>query len=309
MSGNRNQPDYTDSAQTVLIQGAAGGTATVTGGKLDVNASIDTTGLATSTKQSDGTQKSQIVDGSGNVIGATSNALDVNIKSGGSGGGAVTVADGADVTLGAKADAKSTATDTTPVTVMQVLKEISYMEQSPASRAVTNAGTFAVQTAGDIAHDSSDSGSPVKVGYQAKTSLTGITLVADADRTNAYAGEDGVPYVRDVPANPSSYSQKATTIASSTSDTDVLGSTPGAGVRFYLTDIMIYNSSATSTRVSIKDGSAGTVLAILPAPTLGGVSHTYKVPLRFTANTAPYAACADSVASVYVSITGYASKV
>ena len=102
MSGNRNQPDYTDSAQTVLIQGAAGGTATVTGGKLDVNASIDTTGLATSTKQSDGTQKSQIVDGSGNVIGATSNALDVNIKSGGSGGGAVTVADGADVTLGAK---------------------------------------------------------------------------------------------------------------------------------------------------------------------------------------------------------------
>ncbi len=36
---------------------------------------------ATSTKQSDGTQKSQVVDGSGNVIGATSNALDVNVKS------------------------------------------------------------------------------------------------------------------------------------------------------------------------------------------------------------------------------------
>lgn len=37
---------------------------------------------ATSTKQSDGSQKTQVVDGSGNVIGATSNALDVNIKSG-----------------------------------------------------------------------------------------------------------------------------------------------------------------------------------------------------------------------------------
>lgn len=37
---------------------------------------------ATSTKQSDGTQKTQVVDGSGNVIGATSNALDINIKSG-----------------------------------------------------------------------------------------------------------------------------------------------------------------------------------------------------------------------------------
>src|SRR5476651_385587 len=41
---------------------------------------------ATSTKQSDGSQKTQVVDGSGNVIGATSNALDVNIKSGGSSG-------------------------------------------------------------------------------------------------------------------------------------------------------------------------------------------------------------------------------
>jgi hypothetical protein len=37
---------------------------------------------ATSTKQSDGTQKTQVVDGSGNVIGSTANALDVNIKSG-----------------------------------------------------------------------------------------------------------------------------------------------------------------------------------------------------------------------------------
>lgn len=40
---------------------------------------------ATSTKQSDGTQKTQVVDGSGNVISATTNALDVNIKSGSSG--------------------------------------------------------------------------------------------------------------------------------------------------------------------------------------------------------------------------------
>jgi hypothetical protein len=39
------------------------------------------TGFATSTKQSDGSHKTQVVDGSGNVIGATANALDVNIKS------------------------------------------------------------------------------------------------------------------------------------------------------------------------------------------------------------------------------------
>lgn len=47
------------------------------------------------------------------------------------------ISDGADVTQGAKADAKSIATDTTAISVMSVLKEISYMEQNPATRAVT----------------------------------------------------------------------------------------------------------------------------------------------------------------------------
>jgi hypothetical protein len=55
-------------------------------GKLNINNISGTITLptlaATSTKQSDGSQKTQIVDGSGNVIGATSNALDINIKSG-----------------------------------------------------------------------------------------------------------------------------------------------------------------------------------------------------------------------------------
>lgn len=54
---------------------------------------------STSTKQSDGSQKSQIVDGSGNVIGSTSNALDVNIKSG-AGSGGTALADEATFTQG-----------------------------------------------------------------------------------------------------------------------------------------------------------------------------------------------------------------
>lgn len=56
-------------------------------------------------------------------------------------------ADGGLVTLGAKADAKSTATDTTAITAMSVLKQISASVQAPPSQAVTNAGTFAVQAA------------------------------------------------------------------------------------------------------------------------------------------------------------------
>lgn len=102
--------NQTNNSQTTQIVNAAGDAVSVTGNKLDVNASIDTTGLATSAKQlpdghnvalsatdnavlddiaanqTDASQKTQIVDGTGNVIGATSNALDVNIKSGASSG-------------------------------------------------------------------------------------------------------------------------------------------------------------------------------------------------------------------------------
>lgn len=92
MSANRNQ--------YIQIRDSAGnerGVNVSAGNALLVDASATTQPIsaaslplpalaATSTKQSDGSQKTQIVDGSGNVIGATSNALDVNIKSGASSG-------------------------------------------------------------------------------------------------------------------------------------------------------------------------------------------------------------------------------
>ena len=71
---------------------------------------------------------------------------------------AATIADGADVTLGAKADAKSTATDTTPISAMSVLKQISASVQAPPSQAVTNVGTFATQSAITAASGSIASG-------------------------------------------------------------------------------------------------------------------------------------------------------
>lgn len=52
---------------------------------------------------------------------------------------AVQIPDGRDATQGAKADAKSTATDNTPATLMQVFKEISFMAQNPAGVGATGA--------------------------------------------------------------------------------------------------------------------------------------------------------------------------
>lgn len=87
------------------------------------------------------------------------------------------ISDGANVTLGAKADAKSTATDTTAITVMSVLKQISASVQAPPSQAVTNTGTFLVQENGTqiVADDSAFTPGTTKVimaGFEADESST-----------------------------------------------------------------------------------------------------------------------------------------
>lgn len=106
------------------------------------------------------------------VIATKTDGTDI---SAGGGGGAATIADGADVTQGAKADAKSTATDTTAVTQMSVLKQISASVQAPPSQAVTNAGTFAVQSAATIA-DGSDATLGAKA--DAKSTATDTTAIS-----------------------------------------------------------------------------------------------------------------------------------
>jgi hypothetical protein len=104
------------------------------------------------------------------------------ISGGGGGGGAATIADGADVTQGAKADAKSTATDTTAVSIMSVLKEISFMLQNPASISATNgsigAGTTVASTALEASHVlKAGTGTLVSVsGYNSKTSAQFIQV-------------------------------------------------------------------------------------------------------------------------------------
>ena len=64
------------------------------------------------------------------------------------------VVDGAVVTLGAKADAKSTATDTTSITAMQVLKQISASVQETATDTGTiDSDTDAIKTAVELIDD------------------------------------------------------------------------------------------------------------------------------------------------------------
>ncbi len=200
------------------------------------------TGAATAAKQSDGSQKSQVVDGSGNVIGATSNALDINIKSSGA--------------------------------------------------------TFTVQAAGDVASASADSGNPVKVGGQART--TNPAAVTDGQRVNAIFDKLGkqisVPAIRVLKGT------QHTTITSSTAETTAVAAA-GSGVFADVYRLVIANTSATGSSVTIKDATAGTTRYVFWVPandTRGFSGDAGSATIQSSSNNNWTATCGTSVASIEI---------
>lgn len=168
-------------------------------------------------------------------------------------------------------------------------------------------GAVAVTPGGNVAHDGVDSGSPLKTGGRAVAGMSGLTLVAAADRTDSLHGVDGAQYVRphcgleDIVSGVA-----AITDGSSTS---VIASA-GAGVKNYITTVIIANSSATAVTVDIRDGAAGTVKATLPVPAnTSGVVCNLPVPLPFSAATAVCADPSAAASTVTVTLIGFKSKV
>lgn len=77
----------------------------------------------------------------------------------------------------------------------------------------------------------------------------------------------------------------------------------GAGLRNYLTDITIANTSATGVRVDILDGA--TVIRSFWAPATSTVWQTFDMALKGTAATALNAQLSAAVTDVRVSVNGY----
>ena len=76
----------------------------------------------------------------------------------------------------------------------------------------------------------------------------------------------------------------------------------GSGVRTYLTDVTITNTSSNNIYVEIKDGS--TAKWTFPVPANGGVTHQFKTPLKGTANTAWNFDPSAATTTVYCSMSG-----
>lgn len=168
-----------------------------------------------------------------------------------------------------------------------------------------NAASDGASVSGDVAHDTADAGEPVKLGAKAVTSLSGLTLVAANDRTNLFAGVDGVLITRP-------HANLEDIVAGSASNTDGTSTqviaTAGAGIKQYLTSFTITNTSATDTYCELKSGT--TVRWRCPVPANGGVTFSFPVPLP--PNAADEAWNFDmgaGVTTAYCSMLGFKSKV
>lgn len=159
--------------------------------------------------------------------------------------------------------------------------------------------------AGDIAHDAVDSGNPAKQGGRAVAGLSGITLVAAADRTDSLHGIDGAQYVRPHCGLEDLVSNE--TACTSGANTSII-TAQGSGVKFYLMGGMLYNNGSTNGACLITDGNGGTTKLKVPFPASTGTVFTLPVPIGFSANTAVYA---DPTGSDTIDVTlyGFKSKV
>lgn len=146
-----------------------------------------------------------------------------------------------------------------------------------------NAASDGASVSGDVAHDTTDAGEPVKIGMKAYE-LDGTapqTAVAEADRVNAISDLVGRQYV--ATEHPRFFHVSADYASAQTNTS--LRAAPGAGLALYVTDIMISNG-ATAGNITLLDGSGGTVLFEIYPAINGGVSMNLKNPIKLTDNTA-----------------------
>jgi hypothetical protein len=173
--------------------------------------------------------------------------------------------------------------------------------------------SIVVAIEGDVAHSDVDTGNGSKISAVATATLAGATLVSAADRTDLYAGIDGVLITRPY-CNLEDIISGVSSSITDGSSTSVIAS-QGAGVKSYITTCIISNDSDTNVTVDIRDGAAGTVKATIPVPAvtsgIDGFVHSFPVPLAFSAATA---VCADPSAAtsnggIVVTLIGFKSKV
>lgn len=163
----------------------------------------------------------------------------------------------------------------------------------------STAAIGSVIAAGDVANAASDSGNPVKIGGIAKTANP--TAVTDGQRVNALHDKLGkavvVGSIRDLKV------VQQTTITSSTAETTVVTAVASTFLDVY--GVIITNTSATVTKVTFKDSTAGTTRFVFEIPATDSrgfmLPESGAVP-QATVNNNWTATCGTSVSAIEITM-------
>lgn len=213
--------------------------------------------------------------------------------------------------LGKSRDSAVGATDT-GVAILGVRRDTPTAETPAAGDYIVPQysanGEAWVRTAGELADDAAFTVGTTRVqpvGYLADSTSTDSVDEGDigAARMTLDRKQIMQPY-----ADPVSIVSGAITTAMTGTTSTSLVAAPGAGLRNYLTTIIVSNAHGTvGTDVIIQDGSGGTTLMTIPAAAVyGGAVITLPTPLRQpTTATAIFCANVTTGASTKVSAVGY----
>lgn len=156
---------------------------------------------------------------------------------------------------------------------------------------------------GSGAHGSTISGSPIRVGLRARSTIP--TAVSNDQTTDAMATLHGAVVVKPY-SIPEADWQYAAAAGGIVNTTDVVAKAAGAaGIRNYITGLHLRNSSAVATEFVVKDGATVIFRTQLPASMAFDIPVTFPTPLRGTAATAVNLACVTTGAAVYANVQGY----
>lgn len=155
----------------------------------------------------------------------------------------------------------------------------------------------ALAVGGGTAHDAVDSGNPQKIGGRAFTAPA--TGVAANDRVNGMFDIYGKQIVRE--SLREDLGNQQTKITSSTTETTI--ATADATYKLDLYALYLTNTSATATKVTIRDSTAGTVRFVFYVP--AGDMRGFTLPpsgahKQNAINTAWTATCGTSVADMEI---------
>lgn len=176
---------------------------------------------------------------------------------------------------------------------------------------VVNGGTAGSLSVGGMVANNGTINSavnPILIGGQAVSSENAANTTAKLSQfvTDLVGKLIVLPY-----ANPENMVSGAITTAMTGTTSTSLIAAPAAGLRNYITTIIVSNAHATvGTDIIIQDGSGGTTLMTIPAAAVyGGAVINLPVPLRQpTTATAIYCANVTTGASTKVSAVGYIGK-